>query len=82
MVRAKKLLNIVVVMILALTLKTNADEVCLRAAMVSGGEFHTLVLMENGTVWACGSNGNGRPAKKSTFFILTPQPNCVTMPLS
>ena len=29
---------------------------CLRAKDVSGGERHTLVLMNNGTVWACGDN--------------------------
>jgi alpha-tubulin suppressor-like RCC1 family protein len=60
MVCAKRLLNVVVMMILALTLKANADEVCLRAAMVSGGEVHTLVLMENGSLWACGGDGLGQ----------------------
>jgi len=73
MVRAKKLLNVVVMMVLTLTLNTNADEVCLKAAMVSGGEFHTLVRMENGTVWACGGNGNGQLGIGSEIdkYILT-----------
>lgn len=33
-----------------------AATTCLRAKDVSGGERHTLVLMNNGTVWACGDN--------------------------
>ena len=39
---------------------SNAGETCLRAIAISGGEYHTLVLMENKTVWACGSNNLGR----------------------
>jgi alpha-tubulin suppressor-like RCC1 family protein len=67
MVCAKRMLNIVVMLVLTLTLKANADEVCLRAAMVSGGEYHTLVLMENGTVWACGGNANGQLGRGEIF---------------
>ena len=33
-----------------------AATTCLRAKDISGGERHTLVLMNNGTVWACGNN--------------------------
>ncbi len=37
---------------------------CIEAVEVSGGEDHTLVLMDNATLWACGGNsfyqlGNG-----------------------
>ena len=38
----------------------NADTTCLKATGVSGGEYHTLAAMENGTVWACGGNGSGQ----------------------
>ncbi len=60
MVRAKRSLAIVMFIILTLTAISNANEVCLRAIAISGGEDHTLVLMENNTVWACGSNSDGR----------------------
>ena len=33
-------------------------ETCLRLDDVSGGENHTLVLMRNKTLWACGANDN------------------------
>ena len=33
-----------------------AQNTYLRIDKVSGGELHTLVLMKNGTLWACGDN--------------------------
>ena len=29
-----------------------------RLSKVSGGEFHSMVLMEDGTLWACGGSQN------------------------
>ncbi len=59
MVRAKRL---GLVFILSFLTNSNviANETCLRAIAISGGEYHTLVIMENNTVWACGSNGSGQ----------------------
>ena len=37
-----------------------ADMTCLKAIGVSGGEYHTLAVMKDGTVWACGGNGSGQ----------------------
>ena len=33
-------------------------EMCQSAVAVSGGEDHTMVLMEDGTLWACGDNSD------------------------
>jgi alpha-tubulin suppressor-like RCC1 family protein len=45
---------------------------CARLKSVSAGENHTLALMDNGTLWACGSNsykqlglGSGVPSVRS-----------------
>ena len=35
---------------------TGLCDVCLNIKDISGGESHTLVLMENKSAWACGSN--------------------------
>jgi len=32
-----------------------------KAAKVSGGEHHTIVLTGNHAVWVCGANGEGYP---------------------
>ena len=35
-------------------------QTCLRAKDISGGEYHSMVLMEDGTLWACGDNEEGQ----------------------
>ncbi len=60
MVRAKQIMVVVLIAILTLMTASNAGDTCLRAVAISGGEYHTLVLMENETVWACGGNANGQ----------------------
>jgi alpha-tubulin suppressor-like RCC1 family protein len=53
---SKKILSIVLISILFVTSTTNA-ELCAHLAKVSAGENHSLALMDDGTLWACGSNG-------------------------
>ncbi len=70
--RAKKALVVTFMVIVTFTAISNADETCLRAIAISGGEYHTLVLMENKTVWACGSNNLGRLGINDPFTIISP----------
>lgn len=34
--------------------------ICARLKSVSGGEYHTLALMDDNTLWACGDNGDNQ----------------------
>jgi len=43
-----------------LTLKGTEFPLSMDANKVAGGEEHTLILMDGGKVWACGSNGYGQ----------------------
>ena len=52
----RKSLSISLVYVLFVSNICLAD-LCLKLKDVSGGEFHTLALMEDNTLWACGSNG-------------------------
>ena len=47
-----------IIMTLAIGYNTNAESVCLKTIDISGGEAHSLVLMNNGTLWATGDNGS------------------------
>ncbi len=67
MLRAKKALVVILVVIATFTAIVNADETCIRATAISGGEYHTLVLMENNTVWACGGNSYGQLGNNDTY---------------
>ena len=46
-----------IIAILTVGYNTNADSICLRSIDISGGETHTLALMNNGTLWSTGNNG-------------------------
>ena len=55
-IRTKKLCALSLSVIILTCLSETAQAGCLKGAVVSGGEHHTLVLMVDkyNTVWACG----------------------------
>ncbi|MCK5113685.1 MAG: right-handed parallel beta-helix repeat-containing protein [Phycisphaerae bacterium] len=60
MLRAYRSLIIGTLTLNLLISTTLQAETCLRLEDVSGGENHTLVLMKNKTLWACGGNVHGQ----------------------
>jgi len=65
-----KTLSIAIVYILVINNISLAD-LCLKLKDVSGGEAHTLALMEDNTLWACGSNGDKQLGLGSVTGTLT-----------
>ncbi|MDR1564769.1 MAG: hypothetical protein LBS74_07415 [Oscillospiraceae bacterium] len=49
-----------------------ADEAFQTNPMVSGGQYHTIALMEDGTVWAWGQNDFGQLGDGTTTNRLSP----------
>ncbi len=50
----------IVLFVFGISYNLSAEDTCLKASAISGGEYHTLTLMEDKTVWACGSDSFGQ----------------------